>query len=303
MDVDLATHLECLPPLIAAVTEGGFDLAVAGWFFDTELLVCSERPGYRILELPVKWGERGDSRVKIAAPALADLRGLARIRGERRLGNGKPRIVAASADTGIAHDSRRWDALSLGPADILAGSGFACRTDSSSPTPSHERICCDRWAGSRSEQPRPLRRGTGAGFTLVELLVVIAVLTILAGLLLPALSSAKGKATGIGCLNNFKQIQTCWQLDLGDHGDRLPPGVSTNDQGIWRSTPDSWIGWSSAPYDQDAKPIQDGLLFREDYNRAVATYLCPADRSKVRTREGRTLSAAQPRWGVPASPD
>src|SRR3989442_1154134 len=45
-----------------------------------------------------------------------------------------------------------------------------------------------------------------SGFTLVELLVVIAVIAILASLLLPTLSRAKTKAQGIQCVNNLKQF-------------------------------------------------------------------------------------------------
>jgi hypothetical protein len=50
-----------------------------GWFFDTELLVLAEKCGYRIFDLPVRWREDPDSRVKILRTAWADLRGILRL--------------------------------------------------------------------------------------------------------------------------------------------------------------------------------------------------------------------------------
>jgi putative flippase GtrA len=49
------------------------------WFFDTELLVLAQRSGLRIHEVPVDWVDDPDSKVDIAATALADLKGVARL--------------------------------------------------------------------------------------------------------------------------------------------------------------------------------------------------------------------------------
>jgi putative flippase GtrA len=53
------------------------------WFFDTELLVRAQRLGLRIHEVPVDWVDDPDSRVDIVTTARDDLRGVARLLGER----------------------------------------------------------------------------------------------------------------------------------------------------------------------------------------------------------------------------
>jgi len=53
------------------------------WFFDTELLILGEKLGYRVKDVPVEWVEDPDTRVKIGATVMEDVRGLLRLRAGR----------------------------------------------------------------------------------------------------------------------------------------------------------------------------------------------------------------------------
>ena len=60
-------------------------------------------------------------------------------------------------------------------------------------------------------------------FTLIGLLVVIAIIAILASLLLPALSKSKSQALSVRCQSNLRQLNLALLGYPSDHHDSDPP--------------------------------------------------------------------------------
>jgi 4-amino-4-deoxy-L-arabinose transferase-like glycosyltransferase len=80
-----------------------------GWFFDTELLLLAEHQGLRIHEVPVDWIDDPDSKVQIVQTALADLKGMWRVK--RELAYGPDRGGTPRRRHGILQPDDRANAL------------------------------------------------------------------------------------------------------------------------------------------------------------------------------------------------
>lgn len=120
------------------------------------------------------------------------------------------------------------------------------------------------------------------GFTLLELLITIAVIALLAGLLLPALSKAKAKAQSMQCLNHTRQLAVTTHLFASDSEDRLPGNLDGVEVQNWANSNRTWcVGWldsqSSRPDNTNAALLLSSQLGSYAVNPGI--YKCPGDRS------------------------
>lgn len=145
------------------------------------------------------------------------------------------------------------------------------------------------------------RRGP-PGLTLVEVLVVVAIIAILVATLLPAIQAGRDASRRTSCVNNMRQIVVALQVHETALG-RLPPGSVAKEYPASPETAWTFYRWSAlamvSPYLENTaalgaldltKPLYSITLAVTPENVAgsqivVPTFLCPSDRG-VRVHPG-----------------
>lgn len=135
-------------------------------------------------------------------------------------------------------------------------------------------------------------------FTMIEVLVVIVIIALLAGLLLPAIQSARQSATGTQCVNNLKQIGIAL-LSYESGRKTFPPGYISQFTGDGTDTGPGW-GWCAMILPE----MEEGAIYRvinfslpiEDPANTIRvanipSFFCPADELK-RVWEAKSRDAS-----------
>lgn len=126
------------------------------------------------------------------------------------------------------------------------------------------------------------RTQNGCGFTLIEVLVVIAIIAVLAALLLPALARAKRNARRVQCIGNHKQLATAWLLYVTDNSDWVPGNGGNNPPSTALRL---WVQGSFV--DPNVNTTEQYILSPSyaqfaAYINTIRVYVCPTDRDSIR---------------------
>ncbi len=136
-------------------------------------------------------------------------------------------------------------------------------------------LVCPAWRSAAFQDAPDSRRGrrdAGNAFTLIEMLVVIAIIALLTSLLMPVISKARSKSMNLNCQSNLRQCMAGLMEFAMDHDTNVPLRYyQGNGPGTWRS-------WAY---------VLNGTGYMKDYNSQQGyikrrVYSCPLSAGKER---------------------
>jgi prepilin-type N-terminal cleavage/methylation domain-containing protein/prepilin-type processing-associated H-X9-DG protein len=139
-----------------------------------------------------------------------------------------------------------------------------------------------------------LRHSRQAGFSLVEILVVIAIITFLMALLLPAIQKVRAAADSLRCKNNLRQIGIACHHYHNDYQTLPPGGIEWRPLGNTTKRQLAWCAYLLPYIEQDniSRRLDLQLAFDAPINAPAASqvitiYLCPSSRRMEKLVQGR----------------
>lgn len=113
-----------------------------------------------------------------------------------------------------------------------------------------------------------------SGFTLIEILVVIAIIAVLAAILFPVFASAREAARRVSCQSNLKQIGIAFLLYAQDANNRLPQTVDGSDG---ENVTGGWNFYTSFDGTGQNSVFDMGQSTLMPYLKNTGIFVCPSD--------------------------
>ncbi len=121
-------------------------------------------------------------------------------------------------------------------------------------------------------------------FSLIELLIVIAIIAVLMGMLLPVLNSAREKAHGMQCLSNLKQIGTASAMYSNEWEDHIAPKLFGSPVGNTHNWANAYGRYLNGAFNTE------GIAVRPV---AWKTFVCPLEKYRNSADPGRSYAVVR----------
>ncbi len=138
----------------------------------------------------------------------------------------------------------------------------------------------------------PRRHAVATGFTLVEMLVTVAIIALLLALLTPTLEKARQSAIQAMCLNHHSQIRTASGMYANDNSGMLLPPWGPGIPPAFRAWPaalDKYLGGDFRAYEDSTTKFGKGNFQRKDGGNAKPSdvWWCPATEGNTGSHSDR----------------